>query len=217
MILTNQLKPGEKLASIEELASRFQVGRSAIREALTFLKAMGLVEMRQGEGTYVREYNPATLLQHIPFSIFKDKEELLDLIEVRKIIEVGTASLAARNWRNDDLKQIELALEQMKRNIGDEEKSEKADLDFHLGIARASHNRLLIQLMDTISSTMVKQMKESRKAWLFREEASAERLLSEHAEILAAIRDRNAEKAEKLMRKHLTQVQETIAKNFEDD
>ena len=80
---------------MQQLAENFQVGRSAIREALSALKAMGLIEMKQGEGTYVRQFEASSI--HFPLStaMLMNKDDVINLLEVRKIIEIGAATSAA--------------------------------------------------------------------------------------------------------------------------
>ena len=133
MIQTGQLKPGDKLDSVQQLAENFQVGRAAIREALTALRAMGIIEMRQGEGTYVREFGPAMLSFPISAAVLMNKEDVAHLLEVRKLLEVGAAGLAALKRTEEDLRAMQSTLEQMRQAIGDEELGEKADFLFHNG------------------------------------------------------------------------------------
>lgn len=133
MIQTGQLKPGDKLDSVQQLAENFQVGRAAIREALTALRAMGLIEMKQGEGTYVREFDPAMLSFPISAAVLMNKEDVVHLLEVRKLLEVGAAGVAARRRTEEDLRAMKSTLEQMRQAIGDEELGEKAYFLFHDG------------------------------------------------------------------------------------
>jgi GntR family transcriptional regulator, transcriptional repressor for pyruvate dehydrogenase complex len=214
MILSKQLKSGEKLASIEELAESFQVGRAAVREALSALQAMGLVEMRQGEGTFVSQYDPSRLVQNLSITQFMNKQDLIELLEVRKIIDVGSVSLAAMRWEGQDLIPIQEALQQMREAIGDKELGEAADLAFHLSIAKAAHNKMLLGLMDMISGTMMESMRETRQLYIYGEESSAERLLAEHEKIYEAIANRQPEEAEKSMIEHLNNVEAIIRRHL---
>ncbi len=130
MIQTGQLKPGDKLDSVQQLAENFQVGRAAIREALTALRAMGLIEMKQGEGTYVREFDPAMLSFPISAAVLMNKEDVAHLLEVRKLLEVGAAGVAAKRRTDEDLRAMQSALTQMREAIGDEELGEKRTFYF---------------------------------------------------------------------------------------
>ncbi|MFM1650533.1 FadR/GntR family transcriptional regulator [Brevibacillus sp. B_LB10_24] len=214
MILDGQLKPGDKLDSVQLLAEKFQVGRSAVREALSALQAMGLVEMKQGEGTFVRKFDTASLTAPLS-TILMGSEDILELLEIRKILEEGSAGLAARKWADEDLAAIEQALERMRQGFDSEEVSDQADIDFHQAIAYASHNRLLIDMMKTISGAMSKSMRNTRKMWLFGERASAERLYKEHVLIYKAIRDRDALMAQQRMLHHLLKVEDVLHNRLE--
>ncbi|WP_339170672.1 FadR/GntR family transcriptional regulator [Anoxybacillus sp. FSL W8-1294] len=211
MIQTGQLKPGDKLDSVQQLAENFQVGRAAIREALTALRAMGLIEMKQGEGTYVREFDPAMLSFPISTAILMSKEDVAHLLEVRKLLEVGAAGLAARKRTEEDLRAMQSALAQMREVIGDEELGEKADFLFHMAIAEATKNPLLVSLMNNVSGMMMETMRETRRIWLFAKQATTEQLLEDHIAIFEAIRDQNAELAQERMKEHLGHVEKVLA------
>src|SRR4051794_30812075 len=88
-IRNGTLKSGDKLDSVQQLAENFQVGRSAIREALSALRAMGLIEMKQGEGTYVLQFEAQNLTFPLSTAMLMNQEDVRNLLEVRKIIEAG--------------------------------------------------------------------------------------------------------------------------------
>ncbi len=211
MIQTGQLKPGDKLDSVQQLAENFQVGRAAIREALTALRAMGLIEMKQGEGTYVREFDPAMLSFPISAAVLMNKEDVAHLLEVRKLLEVGAAGVAARKRMEEDLRAMQSALTQMRKAIGDEELGEKADFLFHMAIAAATKNPLLVSLMNNVSGMMMETMRETRRIWLFAKQATTEQLLEDHIAIFEAIRDQHVELAQERMKEHLGHVENVLA------
>ena len=97
LIRSGELKPGDKLDSVQQLAESFSVGRSAIREALTSLRALGLIEMRQGEGTYVNEFSSEDLAFPLQSAILMNQQDVDHLLDVRKILEVGAVANAALN------------------------------------------------------------------------------------------------------------------------
>jgi GntR family transcriptional repressor for pyruvate dehydrogenase complex len=215
MIRDGELKPGDKLDSVQQLAEKFQVGRSAVREALTALKAMGLVEMRHGEGTFIREFVPDQIAASLSTAILMDKKDIMNLLEVRKIIEAGTVVAAAEKANEEDLLDISEALQKMREFDGDEELGEKADLQFHLAIAKAAHNPLLVSLMDHVSGMIVDAMRETRKLLLYSNPAKMEKLFAEHLAIFEAIREHDQEKARKVMLKHLENVDATIRRGLQ--
>ena len=212
MIRSGQLQPGDKLDSVQQLAENFQVGRSAIREALTALRAMGLIEIRQGEGTYVREFETAQISFPLSTAILMNAEDTAHLLEVRKILEAGTVFSAARKRTDIQLQAMEGALEEMKRANGNEELGEKADLQFHLAIAESSQNPLLISLMNHVSGLMGETMKETRRLWLYSKQTTTDRLHDEHYAIYQAIKEQDAERARSLMLSHIENVEDILHK-----
>jgi GntR family transcriptional repressor for pyruvate dehydrogenase complex len=216
MIKSGQLKPGEKLDSVQQLAESFQVSRSAIREALSALKAMGLIDLRQGEGTYIREFDPKQLSFPLSTAFLMNKGDVAQLLEVRKILEIGVVASAANNRSEQNLSAMHDALMEMKLAYGNEELGEKADYAFHLAIAEASQNELLRSLMNHVSSLLIETMRETRKIWLFSKKTSVERLYDEHQMIYEAIFDQNAKKAQQAMRDHLQTVEDMLSSYFEE-
>lgn len=214
MIRTGQLNAGDKLDSVQQLAEKFQVGRSAVREALTSLRAMGLVEMRQGEGTFVKEFEKDQITFPLSTAILMNKKDIANLVEVRKIIEIGTVRAAAKKRTDEDLLAIERALAEMKNAGGNEELGEKADLKFHLAIAESSQNPLLFNLMERVSGLMVETMRETRKVWIFSNQTTFELLYDQHLAIYEAIKEQNEEKAMQLMLIHLENVEGILQKYF---
>ncbi|MED4205649.1 FadR/GntR family transcriptional regulator [Neobacillus mesonae] len=215
MIRSGQLKPGDKLDSVQQLAENFQVGRSAIREALTSLRAMGLVEMKQGEGTYVKEFEKDQITFPLSTAILMNKEDIAELVEVRKIVESGTAAAAAKKRTEQHLSLMEAALEAMLEAKGDEELGETADLQFHMALAEAAHNQLLLNLMNHVSELMVETMRETRKVWLFSKETTIEQLYKEHLAIYEAIKSQDEEAARNSMLTHLENVDAILGKYFQ--
>lgn len=215
-IRSGALKPGDKLDSVQQLAENFQVGRSAIREALSALKAMGLIEMRQGEGTYVKQFEESSIKFPLSTAMLMNKDDVMNLLEVRKIIEIGAATSAAAKRSSENLKNMEKALEEMRGAHGNEELGEKADLKFHLALASATQNALLIKLLNDVSDIMQQTMKETRRIWLFSKQTTIEQLYEEHLAIYNAVMEQNGEKAGMAMRVHLNNVEEVIQKYYDE-
>ncbi|WP_175987779.1 FadR/GntR family transcriptional regulator [Bacillus sp. Marseille-Q1617] len=215
MIKSGQLKSGDKLESVQQLAENFQVGRSAVREALSALRAMGLVEMHQGEGTYVREFDSKMLSLPVYIAVLMKKDDVKNLLEVRRILEVGAVQAAAARRTDEQLAEIKEALDQMEA-ANDQELGEEADFRFHMAIAKASHNELLIGLMNNVSEMMVTTMRETRRLWLYSEKSTLERLWNEHQQIYQAIEAQDGSEAQKLMLDHLQSVEEVLMNYFDE-
>lgn len=205
-IESGELAPGTKLASVVDLAATFGVGRSTIREALSGLKAMGLVDIRQGGGTTVCSELPRENAAD-GAALFANAQSIRELLEVRKILETGCAALAARNRTSADLQSLGEELAEMERFVHDEAKGEAADVRFHLKLAEATHNTLLIAMMESLSERLHHAMRDSRRLWFYGEHAEASRLHGEHAAIYEAVREQDEARAFGTMMTHLMKVE----------
>ncbi|WP_431028055.1 FadR/GntR family transcriptional regulator [Lysinibacillus sp. LZ02] len=212
-IRSGELKPGDRLDSVEQLAEQLQVSRPAVREALSALKAMGLIEIKQGSGTFVKETPKQEIV--FPYAPQLTKQDIEHLLEVRKILEVGTAGYAAKNRNEEDIATLEVILEQMKHAHGNEELGEKTDFQFHSAIAKASQNPMLFNLLNQVSETMIETMRETRRIWLYSKIATSEQLFEEHMNIYLAIKEGNELLAEQCMDLHLENVRATLMQYFE--
>lgn len=210
MIRSGKLKPGDRLDSVEQLAKNFRVGRAAVREALSALKAMGLIEIKQGEGTFVKGHDLSKVIFPLSTSLILNKDDVVHLLQVRKIFETGAAALAAKMRTEDDLLAISHALERMKAATGEDELGEKADFQFHIAISRATKNPLLCNVMDNVAEIMFQAQKETRKVWIYSKRTTLERLYEEHREIYLAILEQDEERARQAMNTHLQNVEEIL-------
>ncbi|MEQ6353986.1 FadR/GntR family transcriptional regulator [Lysinibacillus sp. M3] len=214
-IRAGELKPGDRLDSVEQLAEQLQVSRSAIREALSALKAMGLIEIKQGSGTFVKSNQSNQLDFPLSTAILTNKQDISHLLEVRKIIEVGTAASAAIHRTDEDLQSMMQILDEMKHAQGNGELGEKADFQFHAAISAASQNPLLATLLDQVSGLMFETMKETRRIWLYSKKITSEKLYEEHMQIFLAIKQQNEEHAKHAMASHLSNVEKVLLQYFE--
>ena len=125
------------------------------------------------------------------------------------ILEVGTASLAAKVYKEEDLLPIEKALIVMKNAEGNEELEASADTDFHMAIASATHNQLLINLMSSVSDLLTEAIRETRKVLLF-SRGQSENLYLEHERIFNALKNRDSKLAGQYMQQHLEEVYQDL-------
>ncbi|MCO1599960.1 FadR/GntR family transcriptional regulator [Desulfosporosinus nitroreducens] len=211
LVAQGQLKPGDRLPSERELVERFQVSRASIREAISALEMMGLIEVRSGEGTYIRQVNIESVVTPLAWMLFIEKDTDLELYEARKILEVQAAGLAAERAEENEICEMFEALEVMRRDLELYHLGEEADHNFHYAIARATHNKILFRLMNTLSDTMRKTLKSSRSK-LYEHKDTPEKLYREHLFIYEAIKNHDAKKAQKLMLDHLVGVENQLAK-----
>ncbi|WCN38273.1 FadR/GntR family transcriptional regulator [Aneurinibacillus uraniidurans] len=209
LIVSGGYMPGEQLPSLRELKDMLGVSQSTIREALSSLKTMGLIIIKQGEGTFVTQYNPEELLSAFEAIRPVTRQDIISLLEVRKIIESGTAKLAAERRTDGELLEIEKALSCMKQALENGELGHEADWKFHYAVARASHNHVLESVMLSISETMETALRTSRMK-LYTRRGNPEALYQEHVGIYEAIRAQNVNKAEEAMLYHLVGVEKKM-------
>jgi GntR family transcriptional repressor for pyruvate dehydrogenase complex len=204
--------PGQKLPSVVDLALSYGVGRSTVREALSALKAMGLIDIRHGGGTYISAELPTVSSETNEW--FQRAHSIQEILEVRKVLETGNVALAALHRKPSDLNLLEKTLIRMEEALQNEALGEEADTLFHLQIARATQNPLLIQLMESLSLRIQETMSDTRRMWFFDEQETASILLAEHREIYLAIKKKDEALATKLMRKHLLKVEKVLKKHL---
>jgi len=201
------LQPGERLPSVVDLAGVYGVGRSTIREALSALKATGWIDVKHGGGTFVSKMLPT--LQADTKDPFAEADDLIELLEVRIWLESGAAASAAERRTTQDLDALQQIVQKMEIALEQDDTvlSEQADIDFHLAIANASHNQLLISLMSSLTSRLTETIGKSRQLWFFEDKSSASLLLKEHQSIYEAIAQQDAERAGQLITAHLRKVE----------
>ncbi len=215
LILTGKLKPGDRLPPERELAERLGVSRPVVREAISRLVAKGYLDNIQGSGTYVRSitepYIEETAIQDF---LKKGKEALPQVVEVRRILETWSAATAAVRATEKELKQMEEYLREFEEATKQGKLASSADAHFHLCIAYATHNTLLIHLMDSIFN-MIERVTYEIGLRTYRDPDSYTHLYIQHLEIFKAIKERDSELAYLNMLRHMMYVEKEIRKMLE--
>lgn len=201
-ILSGQLKSGDQLPAERDLAQRFGVSRTAVREAVKALREKGLVEAYSGRGTFVTNETTHTIRQSLDLMIRVNQQEgTAHLAELRRMLEPEIAALAAPRIEDQLLGTMREAVAAMDRSLHDPDAYVEADLDFHLALAEAAGNPLILSLLDSIVGLLREQ-----RARIFKVDGGPERGQFHHKRILAAVEARNADAARQAMRDHLEQV-----------
>jgi GntR family transcriptional repressor for pyruvate dehydrogenase complex len=213
LVTEGHLQPGDRLPSERELAAQLNVSRASVREALSALEMMGLLEIRSGEGTFIKKINIDSVVTPLTWVLSMEKDTVLELLEVRKIIEGQAVALAATRSQAEDLRELEEALTLMYEDLQTGQLGETADLRFHYAIAKASHNKILLRLMNAISDTMHQALKTSRIR-LYEGQDAPERLYQEHKFVLEAISKQNPEQARRIMLDHLAGVEDKLLQYY---
>ncbi|MGG0717961.1 FadR/GntR family transcriptional regulator [Robertmurraya massiliosenegalensis] len=211
--LAGNLKPGERLPSERELASHFNVSRTTIREALRTLELNGLIEIRQGGGSYIKVTDFQSKKEDFITAVKFENPLVFEMLELRRALEVESAFLAAKRATSADLEKLRTALNQLTLAQKNPELGLKADLDFHIGIAKATHNSIFIELIDTLKGHMEDTIKVTQKH-RFHDPSRYADTLEEHKQIYLAVASGNANRAKELMEGHITKIRAELAESM---
>lgn len=206
-IMSGEFVPGDRLPPERELAEMFGVSRPSVREALNILGASGLVEVLQGGGTTVKSLMEQGSGNALSDMIRVEQERALDVIEVRKCMESWTAYFAAKRALPEDLRRMEQIVDSMRENLESLQPSEDLDANFHIVIARATHNVVWLHLMQNIFDAM-KEFQRGVWRAVYLTEQDQKDLFIHHQGVYQAINNRDAEQARLLMLEHLAFAEE---------
>lgn len=208
LMATRELNPGDRLPSERELAEKFGVSRAILREAIKSLEQQGLLSVQVGRGTFVTSIAPKDLSDSLADSLdimMRQKEmppSLQYFFEVRQMLEIESARIAAMNATEEDIARLEQSLGQMRQKIDtDIEQFLQADTEFHQYLARATQNPLFETLLMTITK-MLSQI--TRRASI--STRGPESAIEYHSQILDAVRKHDPDACQLAMRQHLENV-----------
>jgi len=201
-IRSGELKPGGKLPPERELTKMFGVGRSTIREATAALVLVGCLEVIQGRGTFLKN----DFKHDTPFSIelsnIQAATHILNLIEVREILECNAVRLAARRADTASIRQIQSALSQMKAAVGDIQSFSQLDFDFHVTLARSTGNEMIHEMMKWILEKVHQEYEHFKPKILFQ----TDKAVATAEQVLFCVVKREEDEAARFMHDHLNLV-----------
>lgn len=188
---------GSRLPSERQLAEGLGVSRAAVREAVQSLGLLGVVEIRQGDGTYLKASGSEILPRVIEWGLFLGERRIMDLVEARQQLEISLAGLAARRRSETEAQQLRSLIARMDE-AADAKTFVDSDIEFHSTIARSAHNSALADMLINITSLL--------RVWMTRSiHAAGETSGSnaEHRRIAEAIIAKDPRAAQSAMRQHL--------------
>jgi GntR family transcriptional regulator, transcriptional repressor for pyruvate dehydrogenase complex len=205
LVARKELGPGDRLPNERDLAVRFEVSRTVIREALKTLADRGLIEVRSGHGTFVVDGTGNALAQSLQLmmSLGGFEDPMADLVEVREFIEPEIAYRAALRAGEDDLERMRFAVATMDRHMHDMARYIAADDEFHLALATGTRNAFAPRLLHSIVDVL-----HELRGRIFQVPGGPARGQHHHRRILRAVEDRAPEAAREAMRAHVKQVWE---------
>jgi DNA-binding FadR family transcriptional regulator len=206
MIVEGELRPGQRLPKEAELAERLGLSRNSLREAVKALSLIRVLDVRQGDGTYVTSLEPDLLLDALGFVVdFHQDDTVLDFLEVRRILEPAAAAMAAAVMRDEGVAALEEVLDRLPRETSLEELIAN-DLEFHRLIASGSGNPVLCSLIDGISGPTAR----ARMGRGVTVVGAVQRTRDQHRAICEAIAARNPELARSWMTVHVVGVEQWL-------
>jgi len=211
LISRGTLKPGQRLPPERELAEELGVSRTSIREALRALETMGYLESRVGVGggTYVKEITFSNIISPFSETLLQNDDFIVELLEVRLVLEIEVARLAAMRRSDEDIRHLNDAIEQMRTEIGRGETGLAGDNQFHRVLADAANNNVLEEFV-RLCGDLLEVEREEHLRTRSEEPISA---LTQHERILEAVKDRDSEEAQRLMQAHILSVSDIIKSN----
>lgn len=217
LVRQRQRQPGQRLPAERQLATELGVSRVAVREAIQQLSSRGLLESRVGAGTFVCAKVPQWSEQAMaPLALLMqdDPQYRLDVLETRQALELSTAKLAAQRATAKDRDNIRRCFDEMlhHQQRNDAENSSRADARFHLAIAEASHNVVIVQIMRGLFEMVLNTVSQNRRVMFEHNDPKVlERLTQQHHDLMQAVVTGQPEQARALIIEHLDFVHEKLA------
>lgn len=205
LIRERELHPGDKLPPERELAATMQVSRPSLREALRALAIMNVIEIRQGDGTYVTSLEPNLLMSHLDFVFALNDTAFLELFEARRILEPGLVEIAALRISDEEIAELEECIARSMEVVDDHEAFAELDLEMHELIAKIAGNSILQRCMAGV--TQLGKVSRRRTVSL---PGVTRRSVQDHLAIVSALQARDPEAARRAMLDHLRHVEDEL-------
>lgn len=209
LIAEGALKPGDRLPAERDLAIRFGVARSTIRDAVRTLEVMGILEPRQGAGTVVRDLSADSLVVPLATVLVRKRELVEELLDVRRILEPALAARAAKYATVEEVMELEDILRRQREKMRRGEPAIEEDSEFHYAIGRAARNSVVLKVLDVLMDLLRESRAKSLQA-----PGRPQRSYAGHQRVLRAIKRRDPDAAEKAVRKHLEEIESIVMRQF---
>jgi len=211
-IRSGQFKNGDMLASQDELAKTMGVSRASLREAFNRLQLMGLIKIKQGRGTFVRELTSGDFMSSLSSFLILNKESAIELLEARLEIESSVAKMAAEKGNKEKILKIEKILTRMGKAIksDDLEKFIERDVQFHVAVAESCDNAIMIKIVGILRRLMKQLIERVFYDVVVDQHELMRATYHFHERVYDAILNRDPEGAKRAMQQHLDNVMERI-------
>lgn len=212
LIASGKIKPGDRLPPERELAELFKASRNSVRDAIRVLEQMGLIDSRQGDGTYIRSVTAEEVTAPLALCLLQSRTQMRELWEVRRVLEPALAEAAAVRVTEEELDELAAILDAQQRKVEAGLLALEEDAAFHYGIAQAAGNGVMLRVMDTL----VDLLRQSRERSLQQHDRPVYSHAG-HVRILAALRRREPATARIEMLHHLREIEERVFATAPDE
>jgi len=204
-VVDNDLRQGDAIPSEGQIAEDLGISRSSVREGVRALESLGIIEVRHGNGLFVRETNFDAVLKILSYNIMFETSTLLELLHLRRLLESSIISKVVKKINENNLEECRQILMKWEKNLDNNLPFSEQDRLFHKILYRVAGNKLFTNLADVFWVAYRKA--ESETIPIAR---SGQSILEHHRRILEAVEDRDAELAKQLMFEHFQEIEERL-------
>lgn len=206
-IIENALRPGAALPAESELARQLQVSRNSVREGVKALESVGILETRRGSGVFVKDFSFDPLLETLPYALLSEIDDLVDLLQIRCILEVSMMPTTMQAITAETLAKLQRVVERMRVSAEQGKPFPEEDQEFHRLLFENLQNRILLKLLDLFWLMMHKALQHSREDI---GDLNPVRTYQDHVLILDAVMRGDAEQACDALRRHYAGIEERL-------
>ncbi len=215
LLQSKEIRPGERLPNETELSQSLAVSRTAVREAMKIFSAFGIVEIRQGDGTYVSTSPNKVLLDPLFFSFILAEPDIKELVELRELMEIEVIKLVVKNAGQSDIELLKLAYLDLQNKIDSNVKDSKilaqCDLNFHNVLASSTKNKLVEKIYNFTVDFFAPSIEKTHE-----NQSRGIAAMKSHKKILEAIIDRDMDKAVSAVRNSVVVWEKLLSSNIDE-
>lgn len=216
-IINGTLNRGDKLPTERVLAEQLGVSRTSVREAMRALEVLGIVQVKQGGGNYIKDRFDDALVEPLSLMFMLNESHPKEIVDLRKIIEVESAYRAAERITDEEIEELRGVIQQLRQRTKDKDEAMSVAYDkaFHYSICRIADNFLFSNILNMLSNLMDSLIEDARGIILLKEE-NQEILIKQHEKIFTALENKDPKAAATAMREHINLIIDEYLTNLEE-